>query len=174
MKREDLNKKDILKVGIILATVLMVIPIFKNFRLISNKSITSLMQTIKQSQEDNFIIETIEELGSTMYPYILTERAVPFKQDFKYGESYIASVLMLIPSQLLGGESFATKAALDTWLQDISSLSYGPGFSILAELYYNFGKIGPVMGFFIGAFYSIIFNIKLKNEENADNTGRIS
>ena len=55
--------------------VLMVIPIFKNFRLISNKSITSLMQTIKQSQEDNFIIETIEELGSTMYPYILTERA---------------------------------------------------------------------------------------------------
>ena len=163
--KEDLNKKDILKVGIILAAVLMVIPIFKNFRLISNKSITSLMQTIKQSQEDNFIIETIEELGSTMYPYILTERAVPFKQDFKYGESYIASVLMLIPSQLLGGESFATKAALDTWLQDISSLSYGPGFSILAELYYNFGKIGPVMGFFIGAFYSIIFNIKLKNEE---------
>lgn len=163
--KANINKKDIVKIGFVLLIILMLIPVFKNFRLLSNKDVGSLIQTMKESKQNNFIVETVEELGSTMYAFILTQRTVPLKQDFKYGESYMASVLMLIPSQLLGGVSFAEKAALDTWLQNITFLPYGPGFSIVSELYYNFGQIGTVMGFFIGALYSIVFNLKVKENE---------
>ncbi|HHY99522.1 MAG TPA: O-antigen polysaccharide polymerase Wzy, partial [Tissierellia bacterium] len=117
------------------------------------------------NNENNLVISSLLELGGTVYAFILTRRAVPSMEGFHYGLSYLASILMVIPSQLMGGFSFAKYAALDIWLQNIHHMGYGPGFSLTAETYYNFGWVGGILfSFVIGYFFTKMFNLRSKNK----------
>ena len=143
----------------------ILIPFIANYR--SNRdegALSSLNKVL--NNDDNPIIQTINELGGTMNAWCLTDKAIPSLQNYGYGSSYISSVGMLIPSFMLGGLSFANYAALDIWLQNIWNMSYGPGFNIFAETYYNFGwYIGILFSFILGYVFGKIFNIKSKNKE---------
>lgn len=159
--------KKIFNLAILVLVIMIIIPVIASFRSSSNKNLSGLIDTIQEnltSSESNFVIKTISELGYTMHAFVLTEEVVPSLINYKYGESYMASVLMLIPSQLMGGYSFASKAALDTWLQNIHNMSYGPGFSIIAETYYNFGYYGGILfATVIGYIFSKLFNLRSKD-----------
>ena len=76
---------------------------------------------------------------------------------YNYGLSYLSSVLCIFPSILFGGFSFAKYANLSTWITEAEKTSYGLGFSMLGESFYNFGWLGVVGIFFVGLFifYSI-------------------
>ena len=160
---KEYTKKDIIKLLGLFLIVSIIIPFVANFR--SNRD-NEIKDTLSNVLDNNPVIQTISELGATMNAWCLTDKVVPSVQNYSYGSSYLASVGMLIPSFALGGTSFANYAALDTWLQDICEMSYGPGFNIFAETYYNFGwHFGIVFAFFLGYFFGKIFNIKSKNKD---------
>ena len=147
--------KRIIELAIIVLSIMMLISIIAKTR--SGNT---------EVEELNPITDTIAELGATMNAWCLTDKIVPAIQDFKYGESYLASFLMVIPSVFLGGQSFAPKAALDIWLQNILNLSYGPGFNIFAETYYNFGWYGGIaFSLILGMFFGKMFRLKNKDKQ---------
>lgn len=158
------------KVLFYICIIAFIIPVFLAFRTVENKNFNTLSTTLKEELfgEENFLIQTISELGYTVHSFVLTERAIPSIEPHRHGESYFASFMMIFPSFLFGGYSFANKAALDIWLQKIHNMSYGPGFSLTAETYYNFGWYGGMFAtFFIGLFFSKIFNIQSKNNNKS-------
>ena len=160
--------KKIINLIILILILMLIIPVVASFRSVKDKNIDLLINTIKEnimSSESNFVVKTISELGYTMNAFILTDKVVPDVVNYKYGESYLASILMLIPSQLMGGYSFASKAALDIWLQDIHKMPYGPGFSIVAETYYNFGYYGGIVfTLLIGIVFYKLLNMYSKDK----------
>jgi len=163
-------KKNMLIIAILVVFILLSIPVFASFRLLQNRSFSDFTSVITEvlCSDTNPIVSAISELGYTMHPWILTQRIVPLSKNYAYGESYIASVLMLIPRIFLGGHSFASKAALDIWLQSTLNMPYGPGYSLFAETYYNFGwYFGILASFVLGAFFSKMFNVTSKNREHA-------
>ena len=158
------------KVILYICLISFMIPLFLTFRTVENKNFDTLSTTLKEEMfgEENFLVQTISELGYTVHSFVLTERVVPSVSAHKYGESYFASVMMIVPSFIFGGYSFANKAALDIWLQKIHNMSYGPGFSLIAETYYNFGWYGGIIStFFLGLFFSKMFNINSKNKNKS-------
>ena len=165
--KKKFEGKKLVKLAIIGCFFLIIIPVIADFRGVEKKNIDSLINIVEENlfdSEENFVIKTISELGYTMHAYILTDMLVPTTVNYKYGESYISSFIMLIPSQLTFGYSFAEKAALDTWLQKSHKLSYGPGYSIIAETYYNFGYTGGmIFAIVLGMFYSYFLNLKSKD-----------
>lgn len=164
---KHINGKKILKIIPLVLVMTLIIPIGFSFRKIANKdfeSFHSIFSETLENTEENFLVKSISELGGSMQAFILTYQVVPSVSNYKYGESYLASILMLIPSNLLGGYTFANKAALDTWLQNIHNMSYGPGFSIIAENFYNFGwEGGIIFSAVIGMFFTYIFNLTSKD-----------
>lgn len=160
------NKKNIIVLFIIAFIGMTLISIIAKTRSKANTIEESILMIFTNS---NPIAETIEELGGTMNAWCLTDSVVPEYQDFKYGESYLASFLMVIPSSFLGGYSFASKAALDIWLQNTLNMSYGPGFNIFAETYYNFGWYGGIaFAFILGAFFGKMFNLRNKDKQKSE------
>ncbi|BCK00818.1 O-antigen polysaccharide polymerase Wzy [Anaerocolumna chitinilytica] len=103
----------------------------------------------KTITQDNFIISTLTSMGFSLFPMVKTIELIPKVQDYSYGVEYIATVLAIIPSIILFGYSFTSIAALPDWLKSNLHMDYGPGYSIIAESYYNFGWLGlPIMSIF--------------------------
>ncbi|GEL67587.1 O-antigen polysaccharide polymerase Wzy [Marinilactibacillus psychrotolerans] len=133
---------------------LVLISVVSDFRNMSDKTIQSFFTLISDNiLFGNPIFESIAEFGGSMFPMIETMNIVNHIEDFGFGTTYISSILAIIPSALFGGYSFAEQAALATWLKESLSMNYGPGYSLIAEAYYNFGWFGTffmsILGFLI-------------------------
>ena len=80
---------------------------------------------------------------------------VPSLSDYRYGTSYLVSLLSWIPTPLFGNVHPVTiYGELSWWLQNSLRLPYGPGFSMMAEAYINFGWFGGIALFFEGTIMS--------------------
>ncbi|WP_271397037.1 O-antigen polysaccharide polymerase Wzy [Salinicoccus roseus] len=134
--------------GILL--IIYLLPVIQTFRGLDNRTISEFLNLVQEMYADNLLIDLIGELGGSMQPWLLTYDLIPDYSSFKLGESYIAAFFAVIPSFFLGGYSFTESAHLSGWLMEAKNMSYGPGFSILAESYYNFGWFGIVFMFAIG------------------------
>ena len=98
----------------------------------------------------NLILNVIEEMGFNFTSLCFAMDYIPSKVPFRLGLSYLVSIVLLIP------KSFGLKASYpklqsylgETWLwnannlYDRSFLSFGVGFSLIAESYYNFSWWG--------------------------------
>lgn len=161
-KIEGIN---LIKLLVLILIVSIIIPTVAAYRSNRENGIKTVVLDVFNN-DNSPVIQTVAELGATMNAWCLTDRAVPSLQDFKYGESYLASFGMVVPSVFLGGYSFANKAALDIWLQDIWDMSYGPGFNIFAETYYNFGWSGGIaFALVLGVFFGKMFNLRNKDKQ---------
>lgn len=100
------------------------------------------------------------ELGGTAQIWLRLQNLVPIPYEYKYGFSYVSSILCCIPSFLLGGFSFAKYANLSEWITKVEGTKYGLGFSMLGEAYYNFGWFGIIDIFFVGLFMFYIISCK--------------
>lgn len=108
----------------------------------------------------NPALELISEMGSSMFPLIRTMAYVPQYEDYRYGSSYLYAVSSVIPN--LGfwdKHPAAVHAKLGNWLRDTANLSYGPGYSLVAEAYINFGAFGFVAMLIMGFYFCKILNI---------------
>lgn len=109
--------------------------------------------------------DAISEMGGSMFPLIKTMTIVPEQQDYRYGSSYLWASTSVIPNLGFWDLHPAMKYAnLNDWLQKTLRLNYGPGFSIIAEAYINFGDYGCLMMLLLGYIFGLIFNIDLENK----------
>lgn len=102
-----------------------------------------------------------------MYPMITTMEIVPEREEFRYGSSYLYSATSIIPNLGFWDLHPAMKYGnLNDWLQNAMSLNYGPGYSIVAEAYINFGNLGFLMMMFLGYVFGLVFNINIRDKRN--------
>lgn len=104
-------------------------------------------------KESSPVSEVLSEMGHSMYPLAETMLIVPEDEDYRYGSTYFWAFTSLIPNlgfwekhpaQLYGN--------LGNWLMKKRNLEFGPGYSITAEAYINFGYFG-FMFFLIFGYY---------------------
>jgi oligosaccharide repeat unit polymerase len=113
------------------------------------------------------VTSSISEMGGSMFPMLQTMRLVPSLYDYKYGSSYLFSLTSVIPNFGFWDLHPAMKYGnLNAWLQDALHLGYGPGYSIVAEAYINFGKFGCLMMLLLGWVFGKVFNYGEYNKNN--------
>lgn len=158
------GKKNILLIILGIFVMALSVSIIQ-YRGTSDKTLTEFLNIFsKNIGEENFVIKFISELGYSIYPLIETMRLIPENMDFAYGFSYLSSFLAIIPSLFLGGFSFTKYAALDVWLMNKLNINYGPGYSLIAETYYNFGWFGLFLMLILGGIIVRIFNNMVVND----------
>ena len=104
-------------------------------------------------KESSPVSEILSEMGHSMYPLAETMSIVPADEGYRYGATYFWAFTSLIPNlgfwekhpaQLYGN--------LGNWLMKKRNLGFGPGYSITAEAYINFGYLG-FMFFLVFGYY---------------------
>lgn len=117
--------------------------------------------------DNNAFFSAISEMGSSMYPMIATMEVVPEAYDFKYGSSYLYALSSIVPNFGFWDLHPAMKYGnMNDWLQRVMNLSYGPGFSIVAEAYVNFGRFGFMMMLLLGYMFASILNVNIRDRRN--------
>lgn len=121
--------------------------------------------TEQNDDKGNPALFTLSEMGGSLQPLMHCIGILPSKMDYKYGESYLYSITTIVPNMGFWKEHPATeKANLGNWLQDYLRINYGPGFSIVAEAYYNFGYFGCLMMLFLGWGFTKIYRLVSRSE----------
>lgn len=95
------------------------------------------------SGEGNPAIDFMGDVGWNLLSTVKVQEMIPSLKAYSFGLSYIASFAGFIPN--LGQWSVNPAAEfsdLGNWLQGALGISYGPGFSPVAEAWYNFGCAG--------------------------------
>lgn len=96
--------------------------------------------------QSNTITDFVGELGWNLSSIMWTMELVPSRYPFRYGMSYLVAPLAVIPSFFFSGaHPVETWAALGDWLQNARGMSYGPGYTMIAEAYANFGWYGFIV-----------------------------
>ena len=113
-----------------------------------------------EEQDDNAFTAALSEMGGSMFPLAQTIELVPQMYDYRYGASYLYAFTSVIPNMGFWDLHPAMKYGnLGDWLKNVLHLNYGPGFSIVAECYINFGYSGFVFMMLLGFVFVKIFNI---------------
>ena len=160
-----LNKRKMFITLVGLFLFFTILPIIQEYRGTSGKSIESFWNVLTLMYNGNKIVEIIGELGSSMQVWLRVLELVPSAYPLKLGESYLASILACIPSLFMGGHSFTQDAQLAGWLQSAANMSYGPGFSMHGEAYYNFGWWGIPFMLIVGlVFFKFLSNDFIKGK----------
>jgi len=104
----------------------------------------------------SFIVDALDELGSTLKTVTITMHFVPERYEYWWGSSYIYSLSLVIPS-IKGTRSQVGSPG--AWLTEIAfgdlEKTHGRGGSIAMESYRNFGIAG-------GAFFFLLLGFGVK------------
>lgn len=137
--------------------LLFIFNIVAKTRSSSDKSLEHYAEVVSDA-ENNPAIETLAEMGGSMNPLALTMAVVPSTEDYRYGKSIFYSFLSIIPNVGFWRIHPAQKEAkLGRWLMEKYNMTYGPGYSLVAEGYINFGYMGPFALLLLGFYYTKIF-----------------
>lgn len=133
-----------------------------------SESNVSFSKSLSESfNNSNAFYSAISEMGGSMYPMITTMELVPNRYDYKYGTSYLYAATSVIPNLGFWDLHPAMKYGnMNDWLQKAMDLNYGPGFSIVAEAYINFGNYGFLVMLLMGYLFGLIFNIDIRDKRN--------
>lgn len=140
---------------------------------IVSSAVANLRAGYEVPSGSDLILSVIEEMGFNFTSLCFVMDYMPFKSPFRLGMSYLVSIVLLIP------KSFGLKSAYpklqsylgETWLwnannlYDRSFLSFGVGFSLVAESYYNFSWWGILT--MIPLAWIITSLLKDKKNDNA-------
>ena len=147
--------------GIAGVFLLSFMPVIYKLRSVIGRGLLDYFEAFISSWgKEGLLVQAISEMGGSMFPLINVMNLVPRVYSFRYGESYLYSLFTVIPNVgFWDVHPSAIKANLGNWLQQVLGLSYGPGFSAVAEAYINFGWAGIAFMFFLGMFYGRIFSL---------------
>ena len=133
----------------------------------TSRKVSDITQVIENT-EGNPITDVLSEMGGSLYPLTRVMQIMPIQEPFRYGQSYLYSLLAPIPNLGFWDIHPAKRyGALDVWLTDRDNALWGLGFSIIAEAYYNFGYWGLLAFIFTGWLYNYFF--KNVNRDNLNN-----
>jgi len=121
----------------------------------SNRSIFDYISVFFDSfGNENLFISAVSEMGFTIYPLLMVMKIVPTSFDFLYGKSYLYAFTSIIPNIGFWTVHPATLYSRGgVWLMDVLNLSFGPGYTLCADAYRNFGW----GGFWVLALFGILF-----------------
>ncbi|MFG6496245.1 O-antigen polysaccharide polymerase Wzy [Fictibacillus sp. UD] len=143
--------------------LVILIPSIAELRSMDNKSISNYFDAFSNSTKENPVVKTVGELGGSMGVLLMIKQFMPEAVSFQFGQSYFFAIFSLIPNffNFMGPiHPSREHAMLDLWLQNYLGLSYGPGFSMVAESYYNFGWGGIFLFVFWGFLFGKILGYK--------------
>lgn len=121
---------------------------------------TDIESVIEETRgmEESIAASIISEMGWSMYTVAKT---IEIKEDpnesLLYGTSFLWSVTTIVPNLFWEKHPAKVHADLSAWLTEKVNLSYGTGYSIIAESYANFGFFGFVFMFFLGIILVRLF-----------------
>lgn len=119
-------------------------------------------QRLNGNVSNSSIIKTtesvVEEMGFNFTTINFVESFVPSTKNYQYGITYIKSILCLIPKTLDPTNTIENinrtlpEFELSDWLASKygNLYSFGVGYSVIAEAYYNFGFFGFISVFIQG------------------------
>ena len=121
----------------------------------------------------SLLFSALEEMGFNFTSLCFVVDYIPSRTSYRLGMSYIVALILLIPKSLgLGAVYPKIQSYLgETWLWNANNLygrdflSFGVGFSMIAESYYNFSWCGLVV--MIPLAVIITHLLKEKSFENA-------
>lgn len=120
------------------------------FRTEANKSLSLIFQTIGSSFA-NVFGDFFGELGWSMSSLMHTIEFVPMMEPFRWGKSYLYGLMAAIPNVGIWRVHPAKLYSnLGDWLQGMLDIDYGPGYTLIAEFYINFGWHGIIAAFVVG------------------------
>ena len=101
----------------------------------------------------SLLFSALEEMGFNFTSLCFVMDYIPSRTSYRLGMSYIVALILLIPKSLgLGAVYPKLQSYLgETWLWNANNLygrdflSFGVGFSMIAESYYNFSWCGLVV-----------------------------
>lgn len=104
--------------------------------------------------ENNFIVETLRELGNTQIINTLVYKECPKVIDYAYGTSYLKMVFSIVPN--LWGGVHPSSIDVDSIFSPLYSKTTGLGSSFVAEAYWNFGFLSIIVCFILGKIFTYI------------------
>lgn len=121
----------------------------------------------------NLLFSALEEMGFNFTSLCFVIDYVPSRTSYRLGMSYIVALILLIPKSLGLGSVYPKLQSYlgETWLWNANKLygrdflSFGVGFSMIAESYYNFSWGG--LAVMIPLAGIITHFLKEKKNENA-------
>lgn len=121
----------------------------------TNLSLSDYTEVVSSS-EDNPVSTVLTEMGWSMYPLAATMEMIDKgNEDFRYGSSFLWALSSVVPNlgfwDVHPAESHSN---LGKWLIEKLRLDFGPGYSITAEAYLNFGYLGCLFFLFYGLVLS--------------------
>lgn len=149
-----------IKIIIPILVLLLIYPIIGEMRNEGVITFSSIKSSATDQTQNNAIVESIGTFGYSMFPLVKTMELVPNNNSYQLGLSYIYALTTIIPNVFGGVHIGAQKSSLGTWLMNELNMNSGPGYSIPAEAYYNFGLF-PVGGMMIlGIIFAWLLTIK--------------
>lgn len=149
--------KSIFKYFIMFSLLMFIVGSIAIIRVSRGMDLDTFLVFIKEKNYGfGFIFDTILELGFSMGPTIAIMGFVDNGYILSYGKTYIYSILSVVP--LIPKEKINRGISLANWLTDTLNLSFGSGFSLIAESYLNFKEFGFIFFAFLGIFTANIFS----------------
>lgn len=170
---KSIKVKGYMGIVVILIILLHLISTIASFRLLPNKTLLLFVKELFNFN-NNAIVKTINEFGFNIFSLHHTMLLIPSTKFYSLGYTYFASIMAIIPSALMGGFSFSTAAGLPDWLKTSLNMDYGPGYSILAESFYNFGYFGIFAMFIIGILAGKLVSNRFKGDKKIVKNGIIA
>ncbi|SFH07656.1 oligosaccharide repeat unit polymerase [Desulfotomaculum arcticum] len=159
---KPINKKRVFTIGIFSYCLLSFLSVIAQLRGLSNRSIIDYFVAFAESfGKKNLFFDTLTEIGWTMFPLTMIMQIFPSNYEFFWGKSYFYALTSVIPNLGLWElHPAALYASGSTWLMDLLDLYSGPGFSLCADAFRNFGWYGFIVllgfGLLFGRIYSSI------------------
>ena len=117
-------------------------------------------------KENSF--NSLSEIGGSIFPLIAVQEFVPEYYPYRHGSSYGYALLTLIPNLGFWDIHPAKKNAIDNWLEGLLEVTYGTGFSCIAEAYLNFAWYGFAFMIFLGwLFAKVLSNSTYHDAKNS-------
>lgn len=114
--------------------------------------ISSIVANVRSGAqgEGELLFAALEEMGFNFTSLCFVMDYIPAREEFRWGISYLIAIVLLIPKTLGLGVIYPQLQSYlgETWLYNANSyygrdyLSFGVGFSMIAESYYNFSWAG--------------------------------
>ncbi|MPM22747.1 hypothetical protein SDC9_69205 [bioreactor metagenome] len=151
---KSINLKNSYKYILICIFLLVILSSIADVRGIQNRSLLHYIEYITENGLSfSILTDVFSELGWTMTPTIAVMNFVESGEPLRNGQTYVYSILSLIPNLGFWEIHPAAKVtSLGSWLQFKLGLSYGPGFSLVAESFLNFSWWGWIVFVFLGGY----------------------
>ncbi len=133
------KKKNLL--GIILVSVLLLLafPAIQRLRHEGIANVVQISQIVARNGIVESLISSIASVGFSVFPLAKTMEIVPLYENYRYGITYLMALTTVFPNLFFEIHPAQKYSALASWLMKSLNMTYGPGYSMPAEAYINFG-----------------------------------